>query len=70
MLVDLNDDFLYELRKILSNTKLFQVFVSPTKVTTDSATLLDDVINNIPDINIESDSFPCSIADHDLICHH
>lgn len=70
ILGDLNDDLFSsnnKLSQIIKNTKLCQIIDKPTRVTPMSATLLDVIITNKPDIVIHSDVTPCGIADHDLV---
>ena len=70
VLGDLNDDLLSsnnKLHKIMRDVKFTQMIDSPTRVTANSATLLDIVATNKPDSVIHSDCEPCPIADHDLV---
>ena len=39
----------------------------PTRITSSSATLIDIVVTNKPEMIIKSDVYPCEIADHELI---
>ncbi len=71
LLGDLNDDLLQsnsKLSRIIKNNKLLQVIGKPTRITPNSATLLDIVIiTNKPHIVLSSDVIPHYVADHDLI---
>ncbi len=67
---DLNDDLLQKnsrLSRIIKSNKLSQLINKPTRVTPTSATLLDVIITNKPDIALNTDVVPHPIADHDLI---
>ena len=71
LLGDLNDDYLCKkskLRKIVGYSRLSQIIEKPTRITLNSATLLDVIItNNMSDTVISSVVLPCPVADHDLI---
>ena len=70
VLGDFNDDYLVDsckCKKIVKSLKLSQLITEPTRVTTQSATLLDLIITNKPDVVLDSRTVSCSIADHDLI---
>ncbi len=70
LLGDLNDNLLLpnsKLSRIITTNKLTQLIETPTRVTTTSATLLDVIITNTPDIVSNSYAIPGVIADHDLI---
>lgn len=70
ILGDLNDDLLApgnKLSKIIKNNKLTQIIDKPSRVTTTTATLLDVIITNKPDIVISHDVVPNTVGDHDLI---
>ena len=70
ILGDFNDDFLSnnsKLKQIITNARLTQLITKPTRITHNSATLLDLIITNTPDSVIFSDSVPCPVADHELI---
>ena len=70
VLGDFNDDYLAnscKCKKIVKSLKLSQLITEPTRVTTQSATLLDLIITNKPDVVLDSRSVSCSIADHALI---
>ncbi len=70
MLGDLNDDLLTNGSKfitIISLNKLHQIVDKPTRVTPQSATLLDVIVINTRDTVIHKDVIPNVIADHDLI---
>ena len=70
ILGDFNDDLLTgnsKLEKIFKSIKLHQIIDKPTRVTSTTASLLDVIITNKLDMVIQSDVFPCEIADHDLI---
>ncbi len=55
------------LKQIINANRLHQIIDKPTRVTPDSATLLDVLITNKPESIIHSDVLPKIIADHDLI---
>lgn len=66
---DFNDDFIsanIKLKRIINNHKLHQLIDTRTRVTSQSATLLDIIVTNQPHTLIKSDSMPCHV-DHDLI---
>ncbi len=70
VLGDLNDNLLFNgnrLNAILSTNGLHQIVDKPTRVTPQSATLLDIIATNIYDTVIHKDVIPNVIADHDLI---
>ena len=70
ILGDFNDNLLLKdnkLSKIIKNSKLTQIIDTPTRITPTSATLLDLVITNNPEIILQHDVVPQVIADHDLI---
>ncbi len=70
LLGDLNDDYACansKLRNIVTTSRLSQIVETPTRVTTNSTTLLDIIITNTPNTVIASEVTPCPIADHDLI---
>lgn len=70
LLGDLNDNLLLpnsKLSRIIANNKLTQIINTPTRVTPTSATLLDVIITNKPDLITHSYVIPCTVADHELI---
>ena len=70
VLGDLNDNLLSSSNKldaIFSTNKLHQIVDKPTRVTQQSATLLDIIATNKHDTVIYKDVIPNIIADHDLI---
>ncbi len=70
VLGDLNDNLLSSgnrLKAILSANRLHQIVDKPTRVTPQSATLLDIIATNKYDTVIQKDVIPNVIADHDLI---
>ncbi len=70
LLGDLNDNYSCtnsKVRNIVTTAKLSQIIETPTRVTTNSTTLLDVIITNTPNTVIASEVTPCPIADHDLI---
>ncbi len=70
ILGDFNDDLLLKgnrLNRIIRSSKLSQLIEEPTRVTPTSASLLDLVITNSPNLVINKDVVPQVIADHDLI---
>ncbi len=70
MFGDLNDDlFRYgnKLKTIINANRLHQIINKPTRVTPNSATLLDILVTNKPELIIHRDAVPKIIADHDLI---
>ncbi len=66
VLGDLNDDWLTSGNK-LSAKKLYQIIDKPTRVTPQSATLLDILITNKQHTIIHTDVTPSTIADDDQI---
>ncbi len=70
ILGDFNDDMMMKgntISKIIKNNKLTQIINQPTRTTPTSATLLDLVITNKPDVILSRDVVPQVIADHDLV---
>ncbi len=70
VLVDLNDKLLSSgnrLKAILSANRLHQIIDKPTRVTPQSATLLDIITTNKYDTVIHKDVIPNVIADRTLI---
>lgn len=70
VLGDLNDDQLQnnnKLSRIIKNNKLSQLIDKPTRITPTSATTIDLIITNTPELALNSDVIPHCIADHDLI---
>ncbi len=70
ILGDFNDDLFCstsKMNKIINTAKLTQLIAKPTRVTNNSATLLDLIITNSPNLVLHSDTLPCPVADHELI---
>ena len=70
ILGDINDDLLVsnsKLKNIILNANVTQLILKPTRITTDSATLLDVIITNRPESVLNTDVIPCPLADHELI---
>lgn len=70
VLGDFNDNLLSKnnkMSKILTSTKLEQLITKPTRITPNSATLLDLIITNNADSVLQTDTTPQLVADHDLI---
>ncbi len=70
VLGDLNDNLLSSgnrLKTILNANRLRQIVDKPTRVTPQSATLLDIIATDKYDTVIHKDVIPNVIADHDLI---
>ncbi len=70
MLVDLNDDLLARNNKlnVINNlNSLHQIIDKLTRVTPQTATLLDSLVTNRLDTILLKDVIPSDIADHDLI---
>ncbi len=70
ILGDFNENLLLggnKLSRLIRNNKLTQIIDKPTRITSTSATLLDLIITNNPDIVLNHDVVPQVIADHDLI---
>ncbi|RUM30450.1 MAG: hypothetical protein DSY42_04590 [Aquifex sp.] len=70
ILGDFNNDLLLNSSKfngILKNNRLVQLIDVPTRVTATSATLLDLIITNNPDLILAKVVVPNLISDHDLI---
>ncbi len=70
ILGDFNDNLHLKdsrLSKLIKNIKLTQIIDKPTRVTPTSATLLDLVITNKPDMILAHNTVPQIIADHDLV---
>ena len=70
---DTNCDFIKptnyttHLKRIIKNHGLTQLIEDPTRTTVSTATLIDHIITNKPDIVGQSRVIPCGISDHDLI---
>ncbi len=70
ILGDFNDDLLgsnSKLQKVIENAKLTQLITKPTRITSNSATLLDVIVTNRPSSALQCDVFPCPLGDHELI---
>ncbi len=70
ILGDFNDDMLIKwntISKIIRDNKLTQIIDKPTRTTSHSATILDLIITNKPEVVISHDVIPQVIADHDLV---
>lgn len=70
ILGDFNDNMLIKgnkMTKILRENKLTQIIDKPTRTTSHSATLLDLIITNKPEIILSYEVVPQVIADHDLV---
>ena len=70
ILGDFNDDVLImgnKISKIIKNNNLTQVIDKATRSTSTSATLLDLIVTNMPDVILAHDVVPLVIADHDLV---
>ena len=67
---DFNDNLLStnnKMTKIIKNVKLTQIVNKPTRITNVSATLIDLLITNKPELISFSDVIPSPVADHELI---
>jgi len=67
---DMNDDMLIpnsRLDQVIRNLKLSQIVNKPTRISNNTATLLDLLITNKPEMLIQSDVLPCQVADHELV---
>ena len=67
---DINDDLFVsnsKLKKIIKTCNVSQIIDKPTRITENSATLLDVIITNNPHIVVSSEVIPCPIADHELV---
>ena len=70
ILGDINDDQFVRgnsLSKIVRNLSLSQIIDKPTRITTNTSTLLDVVITNRRDMILKSDVSPSPFADHEMI---
>lgn len=70
ILGDLKDNLMSEnakLGQVINNVKMKRLINKPTIVTELTASLLDIIITNKPEMVTHSDVFPCEIADHDLL---
>ena len=70
ILGDLNDNLLSannKLSRVITSNKLTQLISSPTRTTSTSATLIDVIITNKPELVLLADVIPSVIADHDLV---
>ena len=71
ILGDLNDNLFLpnaRLGHIIKSLKMSQIINKPTHITATSASLLDIISTNTPDIIIHSEVLPSPIADHEHIC--
>ena len=67
---DVNDDLFNgnsKLCKVLNVCNLHQLITKPTRITPTSSTLIDIIATNNIHMVLESDVFPCPIADHEQI---
>ena len=70
---DTNCDFIEprnhitHLKRIIKHHGLTQLIEDPTRTIDSTATLVDHIITNKPDILGQSGVIPCGIGDHDLI---
>ncbi len=53
--------------QIIFNAKLTQLVKKPTRITSCSATLIDIILTNRPDLAVCHDVIPCPVGDHELI---
>ena len=70
ILGDFNDDLLKadnKMSKLVNNLKLYQLVTKPTRITSDSATLIDLLITNNKEMVLDSDVIPSPIGDHEAI---
>ena len=71
ILGDLNCDFLnpasYILQDFRSAFNLTQIIRKPTRVTDNSATLIDVILASNTNMVLNANVMPCSISDHDLV---
>ena len=70
ILGDFNDDLCKtdnKMNKFVSNLKLHQLITKPTRITSDSATLIDLFITNCKEMVLESDVIPSPVGDHEAI---
>ena len=70
ILGDFNDNLFLKgnkLSKIIKSYKLTQIIDKPTRITPASATLLDLVITNKPEMILSHDVVPQVVADHELV---
>ena len=73
IIVDTNCGFIkptnytIHLNRIIKNHGLTQLIEDPTRTTDSTATLIDHIITNKPDIVGQSGVIPCGISNHDLI---
>ena len=69
---DTNSDFIKptnytaHLKRIIKNHGLTQLIEDPTRTTNSTATLIDHIITNKPDIVGQSGIIPCGISNHSL----
>ena len=67
---DFNDNMLVKgnrMSKIIRDNKLTQIIDQPTRITSHSATLLDLIITNKPEMILSHEVVPHVIADHHLV---
>ena len=71
ILGDLNCDLLnpasYILQDFCSAFSLTQIIRKPTRVTENSATLIDVILASNTNMVLNANVMPCSISDHDLV---
>ena len=56
-----------KMSKLVNNLKLHQLITKPTRLTSDSATLIDLLITNKEEMVLDSDVIPSPIGDHEAI---
>ena len=56
-----------ELKSLLCSHGLSQIIESPKRVTTDSLSLIDLILTNVPDNIIKHSVIPLGLSDHDLV---
>ena len=56
-----------KMKQIINNNKLTQLIDKPTRTTSDSATLIDIIVTNKPELALCHDVVPCPVSDHDLV---
>ena len=67
---DINDDMFIQnnkLSKLIKGLNLMQIIDKPTRITSNSSTLIDVIITNRVDLVLYSDVIPSPIADHELL---
>ena len=70
LLGDLNDDLFKsnnKLNRILKSSSFEQLIVNPTRITSNSKTLIDVIITNNKNLVEDAHTYSCHLSDHNLV---